>query len=95
MLRRRIEIFTNEAMIIAAAKIFKSLGDGHSLGITIKRLGGDNPRYDEHIQAALYEIIAFVARRHLKLAKEAIFVLDDVWIDIESAEDFELLFDSG
>jgi hypothetical protein len=48
---------------------------------------------DEFIQAALYEIISFVARRETRLAREAIFHLDGPWLDLEHPEDLALLFD--
>jgi len=53
----------------------------------------DIDEQDEFIQAALYEIISFIARRETKLVREAIFHLDGPWIDLTHPEDIQVLFD--
>jgi hypothetical protein len=49
--------------------------------------------HDIYMEAAIYEVVAFLARRDAKRAREAAMALDPFWVDLETPEDFLLVFD--
>jgi hypothetical protein len=80
----------NEALIVEVAAIFRELADLRHLKASLKRI----ETLDEFVQAALYEAVAFIARREVRCAREAIHHLDGPWIDLEHPEDLTILFDN-
>ena len=71
------------------ASIFDHLGHHETLPLKLRNID----EQDEFIQAALYEIISFLARRETRLAREAISHLDGPWMDLTHPEDLVVLFD--
>ena len=76
-------------MILEVAREFKRLSVRPNLPITLEKI----EREDEFIQAALYETIAFIGRRDLRIAREALHSIDQMWIDLERAGDIDFIFD--
>lgn len=97
--RRRIEAFFNEAMIHEMADTFKALSNSSRLRKWVRAFDRDvSTLHWEHcyfIEAALYEIIAFIARRDARIARTAALMLDPHWIELEEPEDYLLVFDKA
>jgi len=76
---------------------FKKLSNTNTLKKWIRAFDRDVTQlhweHDFMIEAALYEIISFIARRDSRIARNAALMLDPFWIDLETAEDYLLVFD--
>jgi hypothetical protein len=98
--RRRIEVFFNEAMLIEAAKIFRWMSHhlvlGPELAVISSGQMDDDPARpkDPFITAALCETVALVSRTSLRVAREASRAVEPYWLDVGSPEELWLLFDN-
>jgi len=97
---RRIEVFLNEAMIVEVAHHFRRLCNRSHLNKMVSTMGADEfdapvPESDPLIEAALFETIAFLARRDIRRGREAADLLDSTWLDFDTEGDYLLVFDNS
>jgi hypothetical protein len=78
-------------MIYEVAAIFKKLTNVPTLRMMLDQIED----LDEFLQAALYEVISFVVRHEVSLAREGLSKLDGPFIDLRHPEDFAILFDNS
>lgn len=86
-------------MILEVAQICKKLANKGTLKKWLRAFDRDVTTlsfdYCYHIEAMIYEIIAFIARRDARVARSAALLLDPFWIELETKEDYLLIFDKS
>lgn len=86
-------------MIMAVAKEFRRLIRYPQLTAALREIGMDEEishrGIDPFIQAALVEVVSFVQRQSLRVAREAARAVEPYSLDVLTDEDVWLLFDNG
>lgn len=86
-------------MIQEVAQIFRKLSNKNTLKKWFRAFNRDVTTipwdYCYHIEAALYEVLSFIARRDARIARSAALLLDPFWIELETPEDYLLIFDKS
>jgi hypothetical protein len=84
-------------MVIQAAKLFRQLVNYRNITACLRRIGidekMDDGKWDPYLQAAVLEIVALVCRNNLRVARESARAVEPYWLDVQTQEDFFLLFD--
>jgi hypothetical protein len=84
-------------MLKEVARIFKRLSNKSHLKKWISSFDRDVTtiawEHDIYTEAAIYEVVAFIARRDARIARSAAMLLDPFWIELETPEDYLLVFD--